>query len=52
MEEETHLVVFPDFAYKLTKCLIDVDSLFCGRLNEAAAKVLSQVAALWYAKSP
>ena len=44
---ETDLVVLPDFAHELTKRLVDVDSLLCGRLDEAAAKVFCQVAALY-----
>ena len=46
VEEKTHLVVLPDFAYELAKRLIDVDPLLRRCLDEAAAKVLSQVAAL------
>lgn len=44
---ETDLVVLPDLAHELTKRLVDVDSLLCGRLDEAAAKVFCQVAALY-----
>ena len=47
MEEKTDPVVFSDFAHELVKRLVNVDSLLGGRLDEAAAKVLCQVAALW-----
>ena len=43
----THLVVLPDFADEVRERLVDVDALLRGRLDELAAKVLREVAALW-----
>ena len=46
-----HLVVPPDLTHEAAERLVDVDSLLGGRLDELAAKVLREVAALCVARS-
>lgn len=44
--KNSHLVVFPDFPYKVGESLIDVDTLLSRGLDELAVKVLGEITTL------
>lgn len=45
-----YLIVFSNFADKVSKSLIDVDPLFGRRLDEFASEMFCQITALYYYK--